>query len=79
MTIRIISSFKEFTLNFENEEDFKKVHKQILEALTDDANIKGLFYEEEAGSKFFPGLFLKHSVIEIANGNGEIKSAMIES
>jgi len=72
MTIKIISSFKEFSLSFVNEEDFKKIHEQILEALTDDSNTKGVFYEQENSSKFFPALFLKSSVIEIEKGDSKL-------
>lgn len=69
MTIKIISSFKEFTLSFESEEAFIKIHEQVLEALTDDSNTKGVFYEQNTSSQFFPALFLKSSVIEIDKGD----------
>ncbi|WP_312079489.1 hypothetical protein [Chryseobacterium sp.] len=78
MTIKIISSFKEFILEFKNEEDFTKVHEQILEAVTDDANVKGVFYEDDGKSNFFPALFLKQSVIEIVKAPTS-SSAIIKS
>lgn len=65
MVIKIISSFKEFTLSFESEADFKEKHEQIVEALTDESNTKGVYYEQEKSSSFFPALFLKNAVIEI--------------
>lgn len=77
MVIKIISSFKEFTLSFENEEEFVKIHEQILEALTDDSNIKGVYYEQENSSQFFPALFLKNAVIEIDKGDRKVSPVII--
>lgn len=76
MVIKIISSFKEFSLNFSNEEDFIKIHEQITEALTDDSNTKGAFYEKDKSSQFFPALLLKNSVIEIDKGESSVTSFM---
>jgi len=72
MVIKIISSFKEFILNFESEVEFIKIHEQILEALTDDSNTKGVYYEHENTSKFFPALFLKSTVVEIDKGDNKV-------
>lgn len=77
MVIKIISSLKEFTLSFENEEEFVKIHEQILEALTDDSNTKGVFYEKESTSQFFPALFLKNTVIEIDKGEKKVSPVII--
>jgi len=77
MVIKIINSFKEFSLTFESEEDFIKIHEQILEALTDDSNTKGVFYEQDSSSKFFPALFLKNSIIEIEKGDGKVTPVII--
>ncbi|GEM_PF-6985807 len=72
MVIKIISSFREFILSFENEDDFKKIHEQILETLTDDSNTKGVYYEQEEFSQFFPALFLKSSVIQIERSDRKL-------
>jgi len=51
---------------------FIKIHEQILEALTDDSNTKGVYYEHENTSKFFPALFLKSTVVEIDKGDNKV-------
>lgn len=65
MMIRIRSVIQVFALRFDTDEEFKKVHLQIVEALTDDTNTKGVHYEKGEISQMFPALMLKNSVIEI--------------
>ena len=74
MVIKIISSFKEFILSFESEAEFIKIHEQLLEALTDDSNTKGVYFEHDNTSKFFPALFLKSAVVEIDKGDNKVTS-----
>ena len=65
MIIRIRSSVQVFALTFENDEEFKKIHHQIVEALTDSNNTKGVNYEKDGIVRMFPALLLKNSIIEI--------------
>ncbi len=65
MKIEIKAPAEKFTLEFEDEETFKKIHNEITEALIDDMNIRGVFYDKGDISMMFPALLLKNSVIII--------------
>ncbi|WP_294216777.1 hypothetical protein [uncultured Chryseobacterium sp.] len=65
MKIEIKTPAEKFTLEFENEEAFRKIHDEITEALTDDMNVRGVFYDKGDISMMFPALLLKNSIITI--------------
>lgn len=68
MKIEIKTPIEKTTLEFENEEYFKKIHAEITEALTDDLNVKGVYYEKEGSGTMFPALLLKNSIITVHTG-----------
>lgn len=65
MKIEIKTPIEKTTLEFDNEEYFKKIHAEIIEAITDDLNIKGVYYEREGSGTMFPSLLLKNSLITV--------------
>lgn len=65
MKIEIKTPIEKTTLEFDNEEYFKKIHAEIIEAITDDLNIKGVYYEKEGSGTMFPALLLKNSLITV--------------
>lgn len=65
MKIEIKTPIEKTTLEFDNEEYFKKIHAEIIEAITDDLNIKGVYYEREGSGTMFPALLLKNSLITV--------------
>lgn len=65
MKIEIKTPIEKTTLEFENAEYFKKIHEEITEALTDDLNVKGVYYEKDGSGTMFPALLLKNSIITV--------------
>lgn len=65
MKIEIKTPIEKTTLEFDNEEYFKKIHAEIIEAITDDLNVKGVYYEREGSGTMFPALLLKNSLITV--------------
>ncbi|WP_294203801.1 MULTISPECIES: hypothetical protein [Chryseobacterium] len=65
MKIEIKTPIEKVTLEFDNEEYFKKIHMEITEALTDDLNIKGIYFEKDGSGTMFPALLLKNSIITV--------------
>lgn len=65
MKIEIKTLIEKITLEFEDEEYFRKIHSEITEALLDDLNIKGVFYENDGSGLMLPALLLKNSIISI--------------
>lgn len=51
------------------ERRFQKIHERVLEALTNDSDTKGMYFDQENSSQFFPVLLLKSSVIQIERGD----------
>lgn len=68
MKIEIKTPIEKTTLEFENEEYFKKIHAEIIEAITDDLNIKGVYFEKDGSGTMFPALLLKNSIIIVHTG-----------
>ncbi len=65
MKIEIKTPLEKIILEFENIEYFKKIHSEITEAITDDANVKGMYYEKNGSGTMLPALLLKNSIITI--------------
>lgn len=65
MKIEIKTPLEKLTLEFESVEYFKKIHSEITEAITDDANVKGMYYEKDGSGMMLPALLLKNSIITI--------------
>jgi len=65
MKIEIKTLIEKITLEFDNEEYFRKIHAEITEALLDDLNVKGMYYEKGNSGIMLPALLLKNSIISI--------------
>ncbi|MCJ8155196.1 hypothetical protein MKJ01_15620 [Chryseobacterium sp. SSA4.19] len=65
MKIEIKTVMEKITLEFDNEEYFRKIHFEITEALLDDLNVKGVFYEKGNMGLMIPALLLKNSIISV--------------
>ncbi|KQM41681.1 hypothetical protein [Chryseobacterium sp. Leaf201] len=65
MKIEIKTLIEKITLEFDNEEYFRKIHAEITEALLDDLNVKGVYYEKGNSGIMLPALLLKNSIISI--------------
>jgi hypothetical protein len=65
MKIEIKTPIEKVTLEFDSPEYFKKIHEEITEAITDELNIKGVYYEKEDSGTMFPALLLKNSIITV--------------
>ncbi|MDQ1159883.1 hypothetical protein QE422_000251 [Chryseobacterium sp. SORGH_AS 447] len=75
MKIEIKTPIEKTTLEFDNEEYFKKIHAEIIEAITDDLNIKGVYYEKEGSGTMFPALLLKNSLITVHTASDSSSSS----
>ncbi len=75
MKIEIKTPIEKTTLEFDNEEYFKKIHAEIIEAITDDLNIKGVYYEKEGSGTMFPALLLKNSLITVHKASDSSSSS----
>lgn len=65
MKIEIKTLIEKITLEFDNEEYFRKIHAEITEALLDDLNVKGMYYEKGNSGIMLPALLLKNSIISV--------------
>ncbi len=69
MKIEIKTPIEKITLEFGDEEYFRKIHSEITEALLDDLNVKGVFYEKDGVGLMLPALLLKNSIISLQKGS----------
>jgi len=71
MKIEIFSPLKTITLEFQDEAYFVKIHEEITESISDEYNVKGVYYEEGTSGMMLPALLLKNSIITVHKTPGE--------
>lgn len=77
MKIRIQNTTLTQILSFDDEKEFKKIQLQITQALLDKENSQTVIFNQNKIVKIFPSLFLKNSVIEFieVDGNDDLPEA----
>lgn len=77
MKIRIQNTTLTQILSFDDEKEFKKIQLQITQALLDKENSQTVIFNQNRIVKIFPSLFLKNSVIEFieVDGNDDLPEA----